>query len=564
VSVYRRTRAIDPKNPASKRVSYGRLYIRFADHRSIDRRLPGYATKSATVELENKLCRLVEVRRGNQHPEGELATFLQALPPHILRRLVEWDLVDEKRHAAGRTLAELLAEWGESIRAGDVTEKHVELTTGRAGALFRACGFRYWTDIRPEPVEQHLHGLREGDKLAIGKHVAALGAHVPGNVRAYWIAAAEAGVSSATSNHMLQAARAFCLWMVARGIASADPLRVLAPVNARADRRVRRRALTDAELRELVSAAQRGPELGLVPGPARALVYVVAAETGFRLAELQALRVASFADLDGENPTVTLPAANAKNRTESVQPLRLSTARALSRFLAGRGAIEPAFGLPAAWRAPRALRSDLESAGIPFLDVSGRRFDFHALRGMLATRLLSAGASVRTAQSMMRHSTADLTVSVYTRVRAGEEREAVEKLPDLLGAAPEELRSTGTAGAPEWCGPWHRNVAGSRTDPQDLASSTRADGAENATEAPCEGESWWRRRESNPRPGMNALRASTCVSHGLSSSALRPWAGSPRTSLGKFSPVRPEARLAGQPAVYVSGRPRALRPETAD
>jgi hypothetical protein len=136
-----------------------------------------------------------------------------------------------------------------------------------------------------------------------------------------------------------------------------------------------------------------------------------------------------------------------KHRREDVQPLRPSTARALSRFVAGRGAVESACGLPAAWRPPRALRRDLEAAGIPFSDESGRRFDFHALRGMLATRLLASGASVKAAQSLMRHSTADLTVSVYARVRDGEDREALGRLPDLLPPEPATMRATGTDGA---------------------------------------------------------------------------------------------------------------------
>jgi hypothetical protein len=88
VSVYRRTRPIEPKNPASRRVPYGRWYIRLSDHLSIDQRIPAYASKSATVELEHKLRRLVEVRRGTFHAEGELATFLPLSPRPLRARRV--------------------------------------------------------------------------------------------------------------------------------------------------------------------------------------------------------------------------------------------------------------------------------------------------------------------------------------------------------------------------------------------------------------------------------------------------------------------------------------------
>jgi len=62
---------------------------------------------------------------------------------------------------------------------------------------------------------------------------------------------------------------------------------------------------------------------------------------------------------------------------------------------------------------------------------------------------------------------------------------------------------------------------------------------------------------------MPAIQASTCVFHGLVLVLRPPVDGLPSDQPRCFSPVRPEAQLAGQPAVYVSVRPRALRTETA-
>jgi hypothetical protein len=195
--------------------------------------------------------------------------------------------------------------------------------------------------------------------------------------------------------------------------------------------------------------------------------------------------------------------------------------------------MEPAFGLPAAWRAPRALRRDLENAGLPFEDESGRRFDFHALRGMLATRLLSAGASVRAAQSLMRHSTAELTVSVYARVRAGEEREALERMPDLFGDASEALRPTGTAGVADGCGQWHRDDANGRTGSQDHASTTVEHGPENPTPAPAEvGRTGFDSRRLHHPPLAASPRWGTDLrQRGLARTGWtwrRPWRSRPR------------------------------------
>jgi len=125
---------------------------------------------------------------------------------------------------------------------------------------------------------------------------------------------------------------------------------------------------------------------------------------------------------------------------------RLSTARALAGLLAGRGALEPALRLPIR-HAARVLKRDLEAAGIPYRDESERVFDFHGLRGMTASRLLAAGANPRTAQALMRHSTADLTLSVYARLRPGDERAALDLLPDLVPDDRESAQTTGTYGA---------------------------------------------------------------------------------------------------------------------
>jgi integrase len=76
-------------------------------------------------------------------------------------------------------------------------------------------------------------------------------------------------------------------------------------------------------------------------------------------------------------------------------------------------------------------RSDLERAGIPFLDGEGRRFDFHALRHTLCTHLRDARVGLRDAMAIMRHSDPRLTMRVYTDERQIGVASEVAKLPDL-------------------------------------------------------------------------------------------------------------------------------------
>jgi hypothetical protein len=55
----------------------------------------------------------------------------------------------------------------------------------------------------------------------------------------------------------------------------------------------------------------------------------------------------------------------------------------------------------------------------------------HCLRHTTGTLLATAGVHPKTAQSIMRHSTIELTMGRYTHTLAGQESEAVGKLPDL-------------------------------------------------------------------------------------------------------------------------------------
>lgn len=59
-------------------------------------------------------------------------------------------------------------------------------------------------------------------------------------------------------------------------------------------------------------------------------------------------------------------------------------------------------------------------------------------------RLLAHGANPKAAQALVRHSTAELTMSVYARLRPSEERAALHLLPDLLPEDGEAARATGT------------------------------------------------------------------------------------------------------------------------
>jgi len=78
----------------------------------------------------------------------------------------------------------------------------------------------------------------------------------------------------------------------------------------------------------------------------------------------------------------------------------------------------------------------LGKAGIPKM-AAGGKVDFHSLRVSFVTNVIEAGASVKEAQVLARHSTPTLTLNVYARTRP-------ERLVGVADAIGEGLR-IGTA-----------------------------------------------------------------------------------------------------------------------
>ena len=79
--------------------------------------------------------------------------------------------------------------------------------------------------------------------------------------------------------------------------------------------------------------------------------------------------------------------------------------------------------------AGRMLKRDLKTAGIPYVDENGLYADFHALRHTFITNIVKAGVNPKTAQSLARHSSIDLTMNVYTSLTVNDQASALESLP---------------------------------------------------------------------------------------------------------------------------------------
>jgi hypothetical protein len=95
------------------------------------------------------------------------------------------------------------------------------------------------------------------------------------------------------------------------------------------------------------------------------------------------------------------------------------------------------------------LRVDLDAAGVP-VEVDGpegtETRDFHALRAVYISNVIRAGADVKQATTLARHSDPRLTTSRYARTRLHDLGAVVDKPPEPLTPTtePAVLRLTGT------------------------------------------------------------------------------------------------------------------------
>jgi integrase len=403
-----------------------RWHVEFTDDAGRVRRVAGFEDKAGTQELGIKLVRLAAHKGARTVPDRELLAWVDGLPLRLLKALRRMGLVtaavdprrlrllvDTRTRKPKEPKDDLVADFGEVLRARRKTEKHIQTVTSLARRLFGACGFKVLADIDPDRVERQLASFREAE-----------------------------GLSIRTSNHILSSAKEVTRWAVERGLLAVDPLARLKRLNAAVDPRRVRRALGFADVRALVQAAHDGPVHRGVDGPTRSLVWRIAAECGLRIGEIQALQVR---DLDLDGPTILMRASITKNRREVRQPIKPELASDLAPYCQGKLPTAALLPLPGDFKTktPVWLKLDLGRAGLAYRDESGRVADCHSLRSSYVTELVRRGVNAKTVQDLARHATPGMTLGIYARLGSADGRNALDVLPSI---APEPARATGTDG----------------------------------------------------------------------------------------------------------------------
>lgn len=222
------------------------------------------------------------------------------------------------------------------------------------------------------------------------------------------------GRSGKTVSNYAEVIASFCDWSVEREYLAEDPLKRLKKFDTTPQ--TQRRALTADEIVRLLTVAP----------PQRRLLYEVALASGLRVRELRLLVVSDF-DLFAcglrLRPEVT------KNRKAGFQPLPGWLTQKLAEHIACLEMDDRLLRVPS--NPASSMHRDCRKAGILRWTAEGK-IDFHSLRTTYATMVIEAGASVKEAQTLARHSTPGLTLNVYARSRSERLNELAESVGTVI------------------------------------------------------------------------------------------------------------------------------------
>ena len=384
-----------------KRQKRRKWYGEYADEQGRVRRVPLSSDKSAAQTMLNQLVQQAARR--------------------------EAGLFDQYEVHERRLLSDHVDEFERFLASKNNTPDYVRQTTNRIRCLMENCGFQRLSQISaPEIAEWLAQQRQERNRFSIQ-----------------------------TSNFYLEAAKAFCAWLERHDRIAKSPLTSLKSLNVDLDRRHHRRSLSEDAFERLIAAAGHGEVVQGVEGAERALLYIVAAWTGYRRRELASLTRSSL-KLDADLPMVQVAAGYSKRRRYDSQPLHPEVVRRLRDWLAEKNLSpqEPLFHLitkgGSLRRTSKMMRADLAAARqqwleescspeererreasdfLTYCDADGLFADFHANRHTFISRLGRSGVSLLTAQKLARHSDPRLTANVYNHLDEAEKAAAIELMP---------------------------------------------------------------------------------------------------------------------------------------
>jgi len=367
------------------------LDFRFKDKRF---RLIAFETEKTSQSLAHTIGRLIDIYHSNDCISLELQRAIDCMPSRIVRKLNGIGLLSEARTAGKNRLADHLSSFMGSLKIKRCSDRHLSLVESMVKRICQQCKFDVISDLDAVSFTSFVNGLNNAVK---------------------------------TKRHYIAVFKQFAKYLHETGRLPKNNFKLIkTPKVLQSDQVHARRALTADEVARLINAAGTGKPFRGISGAERALLYRLSIETGLRYNETKTLKVSDF---DFKDCTVQIQDGNEKARRGAVLPLRQSTAGMIKDFLRNKTPQSTAFTLKKGYLM---IQTDLAAAGIPYRDEAGRFCDFHSLRHSTASLLIQTGANPKVIQSLMRHTDINLTMSKYTHLYAGQQRETIEKLPDFV------------------------------------------------------------------------------------------------------------------------------------
>jgi len=360
------------------------LDFRFRDKRF---RITAFETEKHSKRLAETIERLMEIYYSNDNMPLDMQRAVDSMPSRIVRKLGSMGMLSAAKTAGKNRLSDHLESFIESLKVKRCTEKHLLNVENKIKRVCEDCKFDVISDLDASRFTAHINSL---------------------------------SIAVKTKLDYIAVFKQFAKWLNDNGILTKNNFKLIKnPKVLKSDQVHPRRALTSNEVARLISAAQRGETWRGISGAERALIYRLSVESGLRYNEVKTLKVLDF---DFENNTVEVRDANEKARRGDILQLKESTAKEIKQFLSNKTPQATAFTLKKGFLM---IRRDLKAAKIDY-EVDGRFADWHSLRHTTASLLIESGANPKTVQRIMRHSTADLTLSKYTHLYAGQVKETIE------------------------------------------------------------------------------------------------------------------------------------------
>jgi integrase len=281
---------------------------------------------------------------------------------------------------------------------------------------------------------------------------------------------------------------AFWTWLRKQSRVSVNPFELVERTDTRGKERIQRRALSDAQVVQLLQVAGKNQ-----------LAYMLPLYAGLRRNEAKTLHWSDLV-LGDTGGLLRLHAAVNKNRKEQALPLHHELAKALQQQKPANCKADDLVlvnGVPKM----KEFRQDLEKAGIPFLDERGHRMDYHALRTTFITRLSTMKVHPRLAMELARHSDMRLTMKTYTDVGQLPLREVMDTLPGFGKRTDSRIDSRNLGATGQTMSPSVTDIGETKTENhlentgESLRDSQRVTMSHEKSE-------WRREGDSNPKSAL--------------------------------------------------------------